>query len=963
MIIAILCLLLMTGGAQALTAAPAEGDLYAEAESRYLGKNYAAALESYDAFLAGYSQSERVPDVQYRRATCYYRLGRYRDAVQLIADIEKRYRSTRYFSYVPLWKGLSLYELGSFSLSIASLEEFLGGAKDAELTPQALLYRSRAQIALGNDGEALSSLAILTGEYQASRVFPYASVLRGSVLQKRQSWADLLDFTQKVDPAGFPDPWKGQFLLLKAEALWQSGRAADAQPIFLQLVGAPDEVALAAYRRLFSAAQRRNDLQGMRDLSQAAESRFGGHAELLAELWTRVGAESFRRGAPDTAEPFLRRAWNARAQTPPNEIVPLYLAEIMRSRKDEAGARQILTDYLAVGRPGTGAAIIRLGDFALMADDFPGAAAYYTRFRAAFPDSKRTAEAGYLLAYCSYRQGKSDDASRLVDSLLAADQEPSLRQQIERLHIALLNKAARTADAALALKEYIARYPADLRSRLDYMKALFALKQEKEIISAADAARRQFPDMGTRDPSAAIVVSYLRGLALVGTKDYRGAIAELGTIQEDAAKKAGLAIVVPYTRYYLGWGLLKETEFVKAGQVFDDLAAAYPTHELSPMVAYLAGWSHFSAAEYEKAAIYFSQISAGGGAGDLAQKSRYLYAKSLLNMKKTNEAAPALLRIATAVPASPWAADALFDYAGVLSDTGQARPAADAYRRLADSFPDSPLREEAVYRIGETWFSHQGWGQARAAYEDYRVRYPRGRLVDAALYWGGQAARAAGEGIAGALLWEQLISGYHDSAFRGSAMQQTAEVYAQGRQFGKSLDLYARFTVEYPDEARAARADIRIAQIRALAAGESDREAELTGIIARESGDRKRRATLDLARLYIYGGDKQAEAGYRLLLPIIKEGNPAAAPEAQVLVGEYFYRKADMMEAARQFLAAALVPKVDAKVAAAAIYRAAEMMHLANRPEEVAALVKRLQAAFPDSEWTVKARLLLGGAS
>ena len=953
-----LCLLLLAGGAQPLHAAPAEGDLYAEAESRYLGRNYAAALESYDAFLTAYPLSERVPDVQYRRATCYYRMGRYRDALQLIGEIETRYRSTRYFSYVPLWKGLSQYELRSYALSVESLDQFLSGPKDAELTPQALLHRSLALIALDNDGEALSSLTTLTADYQSSRLFPYASVLLGSVLQKSQSYPELLAFTQKTDPASFPEPWKDEFLLLRAEALWQSGKADDAQPLYLQLVGGPDDVALVSYRRLFAAAQRREDLQGMRDLSQAAEARFGGRTALLAELWTRVGAEAFRRGSLDTAEAFLRRAWEARKETPPNEVVPLYLAEIMQGRKDAAGARQILTDFLAMGNPGTGAAIIRLGDYALMADDFAGAARYYTQFRTAFPDSRRASEAGYLLAYCTYRQGRNDDAARLVDELLARDEEPALRQQIEKLHIVLLTNARRTAEAAQALKEYIARYPTDLPSRLDYMKALFLLKQNTEIIGASDDIRRQFPGLDARDPGAAIVVSYIRGLAMIGTKNYPDAVSDLSSIQPAAAQKTGLAVIVPYARYYLGWGLLKEAEFARAGQVFDDLAATSPSPELSSMVTYLAGWSHFSAAEYEKALPYFAKLAAESG--DLAQKSRYLYAKSLLNLKRREEAAPALLRITTESPASPWASDALFDDAGVLSDLGQTRQAADAYRRLADTFPDSPLREEAVYRIGETYFAHQMWAEARAGYEEYRVRFPKGKLVDAALYWGGQAAKSGGEGIGAALLWEQLIAGYHDSSFRGSAMQQTADVYAQARQYGKASALYTRFFAEYPDEARAARADIRAEQLRSLAAGESDKEAELTAIIARESGDRKRQATIDLARLYIFGGDK-AEGGYRMLLPVIKQGDPAAAPQAQVLVGEYFFRKGDLIEAARQFLAAALVPKVDAKVAAAALYRAAEMMQLAKRPEEVAALVKRLQTGFPDSEWTAKALLLKGG--
>jgi TolA-binding protein len=193
-------------------------------------------------------------------------------------------------------------------------------------------------------------------------------------------------------------------------------------------------------------------------------------------------------------------------------------------------------------------------------------------------------------------------------------------------------------------------------------------------------------------------------------------------------------------------------------------------------------------------------------------------------------------------------------------------------------------------------------------------------------------------------------------------MQQTAETYAKAGQYGKALDLYTRFMSDYPDESRAARADIRAEQVRYLAQGQGDREAELSAIIARETGDKRRQATIDLARLYIYAGDKRADAGYRLLLPVIKEGEPQAAAQAQVLAGEYFYRKGDLAEAARQFVATAIIPRVDPRAAAAALYRAAEMMQLAKKPDEVAAVVKRLESGFPDSEWTARARILQGGA-
>jgi TolA-binding protein len=957
-----LTLLLILTGSLVATAAPVESDLFAEAESRYLGKNYVAALEGYDSFLAAFPLSERTADVQYRRAVCMYRLGRFRDCVQLVSEIEKRYRSTRYFAWVPLWKGLAHYQLGSWSLSVESLDAFLAGPPDSDLTPQARLYKALALQALADLPAASASLRALLDGFPSSSLVPYASVLLGSLLQKLDADAELLAFTQSTDASSFPEPRRSEFLLLRAEALWKAGRRDEAQPLYIRLVGASDDAALVAYGRLFASAQSRQDLAGMKDLTQAAEARFAGSTAVLAELWTRVGAESFRQGALDSAEPFLRRAWNVRGTVPVNEVVPLYLAEITLQKKDPVAAKQILLDHLAAGNPGTGALIIRLGDYALAGEDFAGAAGWYARFRSAFPDSRRSSEAGYLLAYCLYRQQKPSDALALVEDLLGRAPEAAPRQQLSRLRINLLTEAKRTQEAADALREYSTRYPNDLRSRVDYIKALFVLKRNTSIVTEADAVRAQFPDMGTRDPAAFVVVSYLRGLALIASKEYAAAVPDLGAIQPSIAAKAGLGVIVPYARYYLGWAYLRTSDFPHAAQVFDELAAAYPAHELSPMTWYLAGWSHFSAGEFDRAASAFSRLASRTGGDELSQKSAYLYAKSLLNSKKRVEALQALLGIVNASPASPWAPDALFDYAGALSDAGQARQAADAYRRLADTFPDSPLREESFYRRGETLFTHSLFPEARAAFDDYRTRYPKGRLLDAALYWSGMAASKTGEGMAAALLWEQLTAGYADSTFRGSALQQTAEAYAQARQFPRALDLYTRYISEYPSEARAARADIRAEQIRLLASGEGDREAELSAIISRETGAKKRQATIDLAKLYIYSGDARADSGYRLLLPVVKEGDAQAAPQAQLLVAEYFYRKADLLEAARQFVAAAALRGADPSVAASALYRAAEMMQLANRPDDVAALVKRLRDTFPGSEWTEKAARLSGGA-
>lgn len=382
------------------------------------------------------------------------------------------------------------------------------------------------------------------------------------------------------------------------------------------------------------------------------------------------------------------------------------------------------------------------------------------------------------------------------------------------------------------------------------------------------------------------------------------------------------------------------------------------------MVLYLAGWSHYNAGAFAKAAGYFSSLAKGQAPVDLAQKGLYLNAKSLLAAGRSTQALEVFTTIAESSPPSPYADDALFDAASALDEARQARQAAETFRRLTERFPDSPLREEAAYRRGETFYTHSLWADARTAFSEYRRAWPAGKLVDAALFWGGAAAFSAGEPFGAVLFWEQLIEQHRDSSLRPSAMQKTAEVYAQARNLPKALDLYTRFLAEYPEEARTAKADIRTEQLRYQALGLSDREAELTTRIARETGASRREARLELARLSIFSGESRAQTGRQLLQQVIREGEPETTARAQVLLGEYSYRQGDLAEASRQFLAAAVTAggaslgDKGAEIAASSIYRAAEMMKLAGKPEEVAALVQRLTEKFPASPWTARARSL-----
>jgi TolA-binding protein len=588
---------------------------------------------------------------------------------------------------------------------------------------------------------------------------------------------------------------------------------------------------------------------------------------------------------------------------------------------------------------------MRLGDIAVSAGDFAGAEKWYRRLIDSHPDSPRLVEAGYLLAYVKYRRGQYEDSYALATEYLQKPDSGQYRKELLRLRIVLLKRGGSYQEAAASLAEYVVQFPEDV------------LKNYPKIIAEANAITAKLPALASTDPYAYLLTSYLRGLGLIAGKDYRGAIRDLESIRKDAAEKAGLSGILPYAGYYLGWAYVKSGSFDRAAKTLDELAAAYPGHELSSKILFLAGWSRFNLAEYDRAADTYSRAARIGPA-DIAAKSLYLAAKSLFNAKKLAEALSAFQGILRASPPSPYADSAMFDAAGVLAEQGQTAKAAETYLSLTSTFPGSALAEDAMYRRAETYFDGGMFANAKTAFADYRTRFPKGRLVDAALYWGGESAMSAGENFGAVLLWGELIKGFPQSNLRGIAVRKSAEVYAEARDFSAALTLYTQLIAEYPEEARSSKADIAAERLHYQILGFGDREAELKATISRSTGTEKNAATLELARMYILSGEKKVEEGYGMVKGLVASTDQEIAAQALALAGEYFYRKGDLVEASRQFVSAASKAALDKEAAASSLYRAAEMMKLAGRGDELLALVKRLTDNFPSSPWTVKARAL-----
>lgn len=972
-----------------LAAFTTERELFSEAESRYHSKSYTVAIELYDEFIRTFPLSDLVPDAQYRKAVCLFRLQRYEAAKALFEAVEKRYRTTRYIDYVPFWKGVILYELGDYYGSVNNLDLFLETKSEQELTPQALLYKTLSEVSLEYFPEAKKTMYELIRVKGMHALTPYEIVLNSYILLKTEDPGMLIRFQDDSDFESLPEMWKEKALLYRGEALWSLGEIDRSREVYNQLLDAEPRIASTSYRRLYIIAQQNNDFSEMEWILLRAEEKLAGSPAILKDLWLRTGIESFKRGEFDLAEYFLSKVWNLRKPEDAPEAVPMYLAQIMLDRGDTDSAREVLEEYTALTGREPPVVMLMLGNAYILQENFSEAVRVLELIIGKYPDSANAPEARYMLAYSQYRLGKLTPALENCEILIANGGDGFLREVI-RLKALVLKKQGDIKNAARTLSGYVASYPQDSSAYVDLIKLLFLNNEYKEVVSLSAGFFNTNPGIEKDDPGAFLLLVYLRGLSRIALKQYNEAIESFDTIDPVKAADTGLSVILPYVDYYEGWAYYRLGDFRGAVLRFLDFLSSYPTHEFAARVLYMSAWCYYSLGDFKKAQVQFSRVARGKdtaleeedhekliledlGTGDLSlqdlsfrDKALFLEGKSHANLNDLPEAMAVFKRLFEDNPGSPFADDALFEYAGILARKGEVDLAAGKYYELWGSYRSSSLAEEALYKRGELFFNNKLYSKSRPAFKDYRTQYPEGNLVDAALFWEGLSAYEVGEIRGASLMWEKLIYNYRDSPFRPDAMHKTAEVHVTHGKFQKAIDLYEELKIMYPEYSRALNVDLRSDEIRYLVFGFSEREARLTAIISKNGGPETREgrsAMIALSRIYIFEEEGKLERAFQMLSQVLERNDPETGADAQFLLGEYYHRNEEFEKAGRAFFRTSLMKPEDRDFMAYSIYRAAGMMKLAGKNREVKALVERLDQNFSGSEWAEEGKKLLEGVN
>jgi len=956
----ILAVLILPGIAVTVSAQKSDVKLYQEAESRFRLREYAVALNRYNALIDEYPRSPLISDVQFRRAVCMFRLGDQQEALSLFKKIEDRYKSTQFIAFVPFWRGVIEYNNGEYSLAAESLRKFLE-AGEPSLLGQASMYLAVCETKLGNYDTAIDILEQLAAEEISADYAADAIISLASLYVKNGLYERVLQITDEPLEPDFEEARRIE--LYRAEALWNLERYDEAKDLYVTLAGAPPEISSIAFQRLFAYYTTTGNDEALQKIVLDAETVLAGYGDVLAEFWLRIGIENFLLGKMDLARSYFQRIWNMREKIEISGLVAVYLAEIELTRGSQEGALRYLETFLDYSTDRRELILYKIGTVYLQYGNWLKASTVFSQFLSEYQDSSTYAEAAYQEAYALYRLEQFPAALTLVDDILSDARGGAFTSRFLLLKSILHKEIGQLEPAVQTLGEYLPLVPEDHRARMDFIKLHFRLGGFDRVISEVEAVLDTGPFADTASPYF-LLSRYMLGLAYISKMEYEKAGDTLAGLTLRQVQDADLLQIYPYILYYRGWTYYRSGKYAEAEVDFAALIDGAPDHELQARASYLAGWCAFVQARYSQAARYLLKMSDSADPV-LQTKGDFMYAKTLFQQGKAEEAAILFENIYLGESNQDLADDALYEYAGAMAALDQLDVSVEYYLKVLQEFPTSSLAEEGMYRRGELLFQAGRYEDARDAFYEYRIQFPSGTLYDAALYWGGLAAFESGEAFRAVLLWEKLIDGYKDSAFRADSLLRTAEIYEESGDFRKALNYYGELLSVYPEEAKAVSAELRTEKLRFLILGQGEREAELSAIISRKGPETQegREAMYELARVYIYKSGSKQNLAPELLDELISYGDidPEYSAKAYYLYGEYYYRKNELEKAAESFLQTVLTYPEDKDFSAQALYRAAEMAVISGNRDDAEELVGRIESLFPSSPWIDEGRKLLGG--
>ena len=277
----------------------------------------------------------------------------------------------------------------------------------------------------------------------------------------------------------------------------------------------------------------------------------------------------------------------------------------------------------------------------------------------------------------------------------------------------------------------------------------------------------------------------------------------------EKSSQAGYAAVYAY-REHLAGVADKDKDTVKREVVRCSLkfAEAFPKHEKAAIVLGAAADDLYSMKEYEQSLAAAGKLLKAfpDSDKDVTRSAWLVTGHSTYELQRYAEAETSYLKVLALLPPQDKTREALMDnLAASIYKQGEQANAAKDYQAAADHFlrvgrmaPTSKIRATAEYDGAAALIQLKNWEKAATVLTGFRKSFPEHELQSevtkklAYIYKeNNQLSAAAGE-------YERIEKESKDDDIRREALQVAADLYAQGGNQNRALEVYRRYVDYFP---------------------------------------------------------------------------------------------------------------------------------------------------------------------
>lgn len=780
-----------------------------------------------DKALAGYAavvkagDPKQVPDALLGLGTLLYRAERYPEAGQALDTLLTKFADSPAAKAAVMQRAHVWFAQGDFDKARAGFEQ--AGKSDTSLAGDAAYWLAKCDLRKGQNIEAAGRLARAVEQFADSPLRPEMEYDRAVALVRAQKLDEAGDALDKFMARHADHALAADALQLSAACAHQRGSFDQSAKLCAEYLRKfPKGQAVAGI--MFLAAE--NDFLAGQFANAAGKyteflDRFPSDAK-ADEARMRLGTAYYRLEKFDEAAKAFEQVAPKSKDNPLFRPALLALGDIAFQRGEWKTAEQRLDEYLSDDAAGEGA------DDALM-----------------------------KLAYARQKQGRSDQAARDYEQLVARFPKSPHRVQAmyERGQIFMEAKKFQEAESMF--------------------KAALAEKAESKF--------------------AAPILNQLAFLA-----SQRGAAEEAAKLYEQAAVQSGNSDEA-------GGALLRQGQALTAAGKLAEAEAAFRKVKTPEGAARLA----IVLSRQDRPEDAVKEIAGLESAGQLAglppslrEAVRYEKAWSLRSQKKTAAAAASYREIIADKESGPLRPSAMLELAELEAEEKNYESAAKTLRQLQGELSSlsggKDIAEQCLFRLGVCEFELEHFAPAAELFEQFAKDFPQSKSIGSSLFYGGEANFRAARIDRAAKLFTAVMDEHSKEEFAAPAMLRLGECHATLQKWALSEEVFQRFLERFPDAEQWYQAQFGIGWSRENQKRYDEAVAAYEKVTARHQGPTAARAQFQIGQCLF--AQKKFEPAIRELLKVdILYAYPEWSAAALYEAGRCFSQMNDPVQARQQF--------------------------------------------------------------